>query len=489
MGDVLGYQGYSGAAISEWELGKSQPRQDERPVLVALLKVLHDCGGLPSLEEANSLLEAGDYRALNAEEINKISAGWLRDDLSGGEDAPRAAGALWRELFWHPRQRAKDLWAQQNGAEGGSRELSQLPLVVVERLLRPWNSTRVLYLVAWVATWLVVWRSSFPLMDWPPASGDAARSAGLHYALGSSLLPLAIGMLAYRREREIWRDRGQTGSGVFFLTSLGALAGFHVGYLSLFALRLFTYYLELNAIPRWLQAVAALWPTLLAYLAARRAPHRFWRAFQELSMTEGDWALLILLLILGPIVGLSFPLIYTWLLSPTVGLAVILGGIGLAALTLTWQRQSGKALLPALFAAVVSLFFVLQQDNLLEIVVVTGVTLTVVAGLVEEKVQGTLAGIFTALVAVGFTGLLRSYDPFAARLMAILVVLLWALWGRKHLWFPVSFWVVVVAAVGCFYLLEWGPWNEVQIAIAFTLVAAINLILANFFEAPRGSVD
>ena len=68
VGREVGRDGYSGAAVSDWERGKSKIHQDDRHLLVSLLKVLHTCGGLLTLEKANGMLEAGNYRSLNEHE-------------------------------------------------------------------------------------------------------------------------------------------------------------------------------------------------------------------------------------------------------------------------------------------------------------------------------------------------------------------------------------------------------------------------------------
>jgi hypothetical protein len=68
-------RGYSGAAVSDWERGKSKINADERLVLVTMIKVLHDHGGLQTVELANLLLEAGNYRALDEDEARKIGGG------------------------------------------------------------------------------------------------------------------------------------------------------------------------------------------------------------------------------------------------------------------------------------------------------------------------------------------------------------------------------------------------------------------------------
>jgi len=65
MGDAMGDTGYSGAAISDWERDKSKINADERLVLVSLVKILHQFGGLSTPIEADELLRSGNYRGLN----------------------------------------------------------------------------------------------------------------------------------------------------------------------------------------------------------------------------------------------------------------------------------------------------------------------------------------------------------------------------------------------------------------------------------------
>ncbi len=72
LGDELGHAGYSGAAVSDWERGKSKIHADDRLALVGLLAALHRCGGLNTLTEANRLLQAGNYRALDVQEQARI---------------------------------------------------------------------------------------------------------------------------------------------------------------------------------------------------------------------------------------------------------------------------------------------------------------------------------------------------------------------------------------------------------------------------------
>ena len=72
MGLALGDRGYSGAAISDWERGKSKIHQDDRAVLAALILVLFECSGLRNSDDANRLLLSGNYRALDPIESGNI---------------------------------------------------------------------------------------------------------------------------------------------------------------------------------------------------------------------------------------------------------------------------------------------------------------------------------------------------------------------------------------------------------------------------------
>jgi DNA polymerase III delta prime subunit len=68
IGVELGHSGYRGAAVSDWERDKSKIDEDNRHVLVALVTVLHQCGGLRRSVEADKLLTTGNYRRLDGSE-------------------------------------------------------------------------------------------------------------------------------------------------------------------------------------------------------------------------------------------------------------------------------------------------------------------------------------------------------------------------------------------------------------------------------------
>lgn len=79
LGEIAALPYYSHVDVSRWERGGIHGRvidHKDRGVLVGLIQVLHHCGGIVSIEDANTLLQAGDYRHLNEEEITRIDIKW-----------------------------------------------------------------------------------------------------------------------------------------------------------------------------------------------------------------------------------------------------------------------------------------------------------------------------------------------------------------------------------------------------------------------------
>ncbi len=109
IGEQMGDAGYTGAAVSEWERGKSKIHADDRLVLISLLAVLVQCGGLAAPGQANSILAAGNYRRMDDVECATIfgddrCAHLLDSSLAadGAEEAGKATSTA-------PSRRAKQL--------------------------------------------------------------------------------------------------------------------------------------------------------------------------------------------------------------------------------------------------------------------------------------------------------------------------------------------------------------------------------------------
>lgn len=67
---------YSGATIGNWERGETEIDKENRAVLIGFIKIFLKQGVINSLSQANQFLEAGNFRALTAEEIQKANPSW-----------------------------------------------------------------------------------------------------------------------------------------------------------------------------------------------------------------------------------------------------------------------------------------------------------------------------------------------------------------------------------------------------------------------------
>jgi transcriptional regulator with XRE-family HTH domain len=75
LGRELGIGSYSGAAVSDWENGKSKIHADDRSLLISLIKILVNGGGCKTVEDANELLRLGNYRSLDESETVTVFGG------------------------------------------------------------------------------------------------------------------------------------------------------------------------------------------------------------------------------------------------------------------------------------------------------------------------------------------------------------------------------------------------------------------------------
>lgn len=114
LGEVAGLPTYSHVDVSRWETGGKKGRvipHEDRLLLLGLIRVLHQCGGIRSKEEANDLLESGGYKNLGADEVSSIDASWLsetnfQDPSTTQESRQQALSPLPAEAATSPRHSA-----------------------------------------------------------------------------------------------------------------------------------------------------------------------------------------------------------------------------------------------------------------------------------------------------------------------------------------------------------------------------------------------
>ena len=100
--------------VAHWETGRRQIAHRERQLLVSIIHTLHDCQGINTLDEANRLLRAGNYRDLEPEEIKQIDTKWLASsnsaEMSSGSAKMGEFGGLlrlYRNRTRHPQDGRK----------------------------------------------------------------------------------------------------------------------------------------------------------------------------------------------------------------------------------------------------------------------------------------------------------------------------------------------------------------------------------------------
>ncbi len=249
FGELVGSQlgiSYSGAAISDWERGKSKIHVEDRLVLIALIQVLHKCEGLKTVEQANQLLEAGNYRALNAEEMQKIFREAKSDpDIERTklrrQQLESVIPFLLKNLFVVTDEELQVLIAktEQGPAPSWPRFIAVLLRKVAEHFS---PSART---VLWVWVWLLAWWLVAPSLRWPYVNRNAAVQAIGMYVTGTLVIPLLIGLLIDTRHNEYWKQHGLANSTLLRLyTYQGAGIGFNLGYFFVFPLVLSRTYLK-----------------------------------------------------------------------------------------------------------------------------------------------------------------------------------------------------------------------------------------------------
>jgi hypothetical protein len=344
LGELIGHEmddrGFSGAAVSDWERGKSRISAEDRKVLIAIIKVLHQCGGVGTPSDANLLLETGNYRALNLEEGQKIFGERLTGFGVGppvpeGRTSKSFVSSLLESLFSTSDDNLRALLA--NAEKGPSpswpRKLAVLMRKASEQISLSQRT------VLWIGIWWIAWWLTAPSLRWPFLDRDAAFQAIGMYVAGTLLVPLLIGMLIDTKHNEYWKTQGLADSTLLRLyTYQGAGIGFNLGYFLVFPLVLVTYYLNLES-STWLTLVAVTVGLILGNMSARVVPHNLWLAYRRLRFADG--AIFFVVAFLGPLWGVFFLEYYSVLLSPFWGSAIILVALLLFIMFTVQQSKKG----------------------------------------------------------------------------------------------------------------------------------------------------
>ncbi len=345
LGELLGRElntraGYSGAAISDWERGMSKIHADQRPVLISLLMILHRLGGLKTYIEADELLRAGNYRALEPDEKQKIFPDALIGaSLENSTNQPDSRQQNSKFPFEKEISEFNDeLQRLFNEAEEGPSP--SWPRVIATLLSRSSNHLSIsdiaLYFI-WLWVWLITWILIAPSLRLPFVSHENAEMALEFYVGGTLVVPLLIGVLTNTKQNKFWQDHNLASKRIIRLyTYQGAGVGFHIAYFGVFAVNLLGYYMRIH-FALWFEVIEIGLILLWGYLAARVVPYNLWRAYRRLDLADG-WIFFVFL-VLGPFWAFFFYEFYESLLSSTAGGLTILLSITLLIIITAWRQS------------------------------------------------------------------------------------------------------------------------------------------------------
>ena len=464
LGELLGLEmgdmGYTGAAVSEWERGKSQIHKDHRKVLVALIKVLHRNEGLKSTTEADTLLLSGNYRPLDADEKMSIFSN------AAPEQIP-VSGVDWTTTLISAEQ-----WVAQMGDllkkyidEYGPRTThrgSRLFLGSLGFFFNQWSFEITLKLLLWLGLWVAVQKFVFSMLHWPFADQAQAWESVVCYMGGVLALPALAALLTNTNKDIFWQQQNLAGKPILRLyTYVGAFMGFNIGYGMVFGVALIGYYLGIKAAPPLLVILGAAWPLVLAYSAARQAPFNHWRAYGDLRLADGGLLLLTAGIALGPMLGVFFYAYHPLLLEPLTGIILFIVAVGLLYLLTAWQKKRGHDVIPAhawvILWGTIAVLYAASQGAGLFWSIALGALLVVMAGmLARQRLHFNLLDM--TIYLVGLITLLISlrYHFWMGGVGVFLAIAAWRWYGgKKQGRFPFSLWLFMVAlGIGAFLLKE-----------------------------------
>ena len=351
LGELLGEElgaGFSGAAVSDWERGESKIHVDDRLVLISLLKVLNKTGGLKTLLEANTLLEAGNYRALNLVEQGQLfhetpQETYLQSPTANPVERTAYFKFLLSSSFFNSPEELDKLLNEAN--EGPPPAWPRIAVSLLRRVTDQISILNVLRVLIWIWIWLLTYMLIMPSLQWPFATQEQATLALVLYSGGSLILPLLIGALINTKNITFWQEHKIANSLITRLyVHQGAFIGFHLGYFIVFAIGLIRHYFNLQS-AGWLELITMAIPLVISHTAAQLTPYNLWHAYRRLHLKDGG--IFFVFVILGPLWGWFFFEFYSLLTSPLTGIFVILAATTLLISLMTWQyRRKGNTVIP-----------------------------------------------------------------------------------------------------------------------------------------------
>ncbi len=482
------------ATISYWENDQRRIRVEDRALLLAILQVLHRHGGIKTVAEANALLLAGGYAPLGQDEREENLPDLIPDDTQDGGSPPKDIPVEQPYLLFNLRA-----MLFKDEGRGGESTLAAAVLYWLGSPAQRLTAHDVLRLIGFLFLWLAAALAWWIFLQWPYHDDDAARLACLIWGGATALVPILLGLAMRCDHQDMLQEKTNYRLGIVVRRITGALGGYQMGAALVFATALLLFYLALWPLPRWLVVLLAGLPMLLAYAAGRRMPYNYYRAFRDslgetraLRLDDGDLAVLLAFLALGPMMAALFYFGQDWLLQPVVGATLLGGAIALVALLqiITQRRNPGRLAPPpelvVLLAGIpLSLWMMVQPGA--EPILGGGLLAGLVIAALLLSRQPVDQIRLTPLLA--FTaGLLLLWAATQINVWlgrAGLVVLLAACWR----WWPtmfrpwLAFWLLWLLLLAALLTLRHTSWSPGLIRTGFALAAL--LLIAWTWRRPR----
>ncbi|MBI3152056.1 MAG: hypothetical protein HYZ21_07990 [Chloroflexi bacterium] len=336
---------YTGAAISDWEHNKSKINANDRLLLTSLIKILKHQGGIKTSTDANLLLEAGNYRDLNADEKNKLFPEEIGN--SSHQSLPREysnnPGTAFNEAFFNFPAEFQKILAEAK--EGPSPAWPRVVVAVVNKITSQWTIFHFVRLLAWLWIWLITYLMISPSLQWPFDSQEGSRFLMRLYAAGSILIPLLVSAMIGVKNNPFWQDKKTSMLRPYMIQ--GASVGFHLGYFVIFALSLTQYYFQIQP-SIWSEIIKMLIPLSIGYAGAQLVPHNLWRAYGRLHLKDGG--IFFIFIILGPLWAWFFLEFYEILITQKLGVILVLLSASMIAGAMAIQyRRKGNTNIPLLW--------------------------------------------------------------------------------------------------------------------------------------------
>jgi hypothetical protein len=347
LGEEMGDYGFSGAAVSDWERGESKIHMDDRLVLISLLKILNKAGGLKTLLEANALLEAGNYRALNVSEKERAfpkealetSVQFPVINAKEQKSSPKFSPG---NIFFKSLDDFQNLLDEAQ--EGPPPAWPRITTALLRKLSDQISALNTFHALLWLWIWIASYVMVTPALYESFLSQEITFASIVKYVCASILLPPCIGLLTNTKDNPFWQQNKMVSSPMLRLyTYQGAFIGFHLGYFVIFAIHLLMYFLQAR-LSIWHQFMLMGFPLVMGYVSAQVVPYNLWRAYGRLWFSDG--VIFFVFILLGPIWGWFFFKFYSLLISPTTGIIVILAAITLlvSLMTLQYQRKGNTTI-------------------------------------------------------------------------------------------------------------------------------------------------